>query len=698
MSLIEFERNVIEEPSSSRIDAERSISRVFGASRRDDRTNPEASREGLSGLASLYWILAIAVVGAGLDLAATIAKRSFDPNRFFHLMSRHFHWQLPSAAFVVLTIPGLLYLIGAAIVGKRPLERVLIGLCVAWAFLEASLRLPIATWSSVIVAIGAGACAARLASRIGAERRARRAGLVAAAGIVCWIGVVVESIYHDIYRSRNSIPVVRSGTARMRNVVLIVLDAVRAESLSLNGYDRDTTPNLKRWAKRGVSFDRAVAPSSWTFPSHASMFTGYWPYQFNVDWRGALKGDFQTTAGYLASAGYRTIGIVGNTSYCSWETGLDRGFERYEDHLETFRTIAAQSSLAAAVLDRIPPADVYEAKWRSVKSRDAAAINRLFFNFLAERSAHDETAPYFAFLNYIDAHEPFVTPKNFPGKFAGKPRSPAEEQLLLEYSHLDKSKLTTAQVAFLRNAYDDSIAHLDREIGALLDELDRRGALESTVVVITSDHGESLGEHDFFNHGKSLYWNEIHVPLLIIAPGSAPAGKKVSVPVSTRDLAATLAEMSGSPKPRHFHGSSLSRYWIERPAIGRTARGTRSTAMSVVYGLEEPDPAFGTRVDFEGMLFSLVVDDYHFIRNQSEKEALFNVAADRSEDHNLINDSGSFEILNRLRARLCNEIDDNGILAGIEPEPLEIFRFFLHDRIPRGRRTAAPNRAPARSK
>ncbi len=684
MSIIEIEQNVRDEPTSIRVADERTGRGVRGASWRDDRSNAEGSRYGLSSLAALRWILAIAVLGGWLDLAATIAKRTFDSNRFFYLMSRHFHWQLPMSAFVVLAVPGLVYLSGAAILGKRPRERVLIGLCFSWAFLEATLRLPIATWSSVIMAIGLGTWAARLV-KVRAVRYARAAGLFAAVGFVCWIIVVVGSVYQDIHRTRNEIPVVRASTARTRNVILIVLDAVRAESLSLNGYGRDTTPNLNRWAKRGVSFDRAVAPSSWTFPSHASMFTGYWPYQFNSDWKGALTGDYQTLAGYLGSAGYRTIGIVGNTSYCSWETGLDRGFERYEDHLETWRTIAAQSSLAAAVLDRIPPVDVYDAKWRRVKSRDAAAIDRLFLDFLTVRSGRHDAAPYFAFLNYIDAHEPFVIPGDFPGKFGGKPRSRVDERLLLEYSHMDKSKLTPADLAFLRNAYDDSIAHLDHEIGVLLDELDRRGALESTVVAITSDHGESLGEHGLFNHGKSLYWNEIHVPLLVIAPGLVPEGKKSGVPVSTRDLAATLAEASGSPKPRHFHGSSLSRYWIDRPAIGRTVRGTRSTAMSVVYGLEEPDPAFGTRLDFNGMIFSLVVEDHHYIRNQSEKEALFNIATDRAEEHDLLNDSSHYSTLNRLRIRLCDEIDGNGILAGVEPEPLEIFRFFLHDRIPRNR-------------
>ena len=117
------------------------------------------------------------------------------------------------------------------------------------------------------------------------------------------------------------------------NVLLIVLDTVRADRLSLYGYRRPTSPTLERLAKRGIRFDEARATAPWTLPSHASMFTGRWPHELDVDWYTPLGTKFPTLAEYLGSRGYATAGFVANVHYCSYDFGLDRGFTHYEDYV-----------------------------------------------------------------------------------------------------------------------------------------------------------------------------------------------------------------------------------------------------------------------------------------------------------------------------------------------------------------------------
>ena len=126
-------------------------------------------------------------------------------------------------------------------------------------------------------------------------------------------------------------PLCRRRPRLPRTCCLIVWDTVRASNLSLYGYGRPTTPNLERLAGRGVRFDLAFSTSSWTLPSHASLFTGRWPHELGVDWKSPLRDDVPTLAEYLASQGYDTAGFAANLDYCSRETGLARGFAHYED-------------------------------------------------------------------------------------------------------------------------------------------------------------------------------------------------------------------------------------------------------------------------------------------------------------------------------------------------------------------------------
>ncbi len=212
------------------------------------------------------------------------------------------------------------------------------------------------------------------------------------------------------------------------NVLLIVLDTVRADHLSLYGYERPTTPILEQLGKRGIRFDEARATAPWTLPSHASMFTGRWPHELGEKWMTPLRGNFPTLAEYLGDRGYATAGFVANVGYCSQETGLARGFTHYEDYvlerLAPLRTSGLVEYVASAITEMIPalnirslrPLQQLMSRWFEVgKRKNAMSIRRAFLSWLSERQETER--PFFAFLNFFDAHEQYVLPQGASTSF-----------------------------------------------------------------------------------------------------------------------------------------------------------------------------------------------------------------------------------------------------------------------------------------
>ena len=192
--------------------------------------------------------------------------------------------------------------------------------------------------------------------------------------------------------------------------------------------------------------------------------------------------------------------------------------------------------------------------------KGAAEVNRELLGWLSNRTQPER--PFFAFLNYFDAHYPYQLPPGRLHRFGVEPTDNYQRILIQHWWDLDKTTLSPDGIAFATDAYDDCIADLDEQLGKLVDELDQRGILEKTWLIIASDHGESFGEHPgIFIHGGSLYDTELHVPLLMIPPGSNASKQTVNEPVSLRDLAATIVEMTGPGSSSPFPGDSLTRFW-----------------------------------------------------------------------------------------------------------------------------------------
>src|SRR5262249_19120194 len=150
----------------------------------------------------------------------------------------------------------------------------------------------------------------------------------------------------------------------------------------------------------------------------------------------------------------------------------------------------------------------YDMKWIGLQSRGARGVDVAFLDWLRGRR---RDRPFFAFLNYFDAHEPYVPPAGYGGPFGIRPKTSDDYRVLFDYVGMDKNSMPKRDIALARDCYDDCIAFLDEQLGRLLGTLERQGILENTVVIITSDHGESFGDHGAFGHSYSVFLDEVGV-------------------------------------------------------------------------------------------------------------------------------------------------------------------------------------------
>ena len=281
--------------------------------------------------------------------------------------------------------------------------------------------------------------------------------------------------------------------------------------------------------------------------------------------------------------------------------------------------------------------------WQSLvfDRKGAATVNHEFLTWLSRRRQPER--PFFAFLNYSDAHTPYELPWGRIHRFGVEEPDERQRELVKHWGDLDKVRLATKDLPFVVDAYDDCIADLDEQLGALIDRLQRRGLLERTWLIIAADHGESFGEHaGVFCHGTSLYQTELHVPLIFVPCGGIAGGNVVKETVSLRDLAATIVELAGEQAGSPFPGSSLARFWHKvEPASERTHR-------SAAPALSEVVPGFAVNVDAYGLpqktwpLGALDDGDWSYIRGQDDAhEELYRLSTDANQQRNLARSAGA---------------------------------------------------------
>jgi arylsulfatase A-like enzyme len=605
---------------------------------------------------------------AGLFEVATIVlrKQVFDPNQLYG-MSRHFVWLIPVTnlcLFLALGCFGCIASLAWPRRGRRVVARLLCALTFLPILLVAFPRIYSLAW--FLLALGA---TARLVPLCEGNARAFRRFVQVSFPVV--LGMVLVLGASPWLRDRwkqaraGTRPLPPPGSA---NVLLIVLDTVAAGHLSLYGYDRPTSPTLAELAQRGIRFDSAMAPSSWTLPSHATMFTGRWHHELSVGWLTPLDETRPTLAEFLETRGYATAGFVANSTYCGSDSGLGRGFTFYEDYFYPELTASKMAVLVDRALagidlfvnlldDRLEdaplrPAVAHLRRLFLDNRKGAAVVNREFLDWLSQRAQPER--PFLAFLNYVDAHAPYRLPPGRLHRFGVDPTGTHRDVLIQYWWSVDKTRVRREDLAFAADAYDDCIADLDERLGSLYDELNKRGVLERTWLVITSDHGESFGEHaGVFCHGSSLYQTELHVPLLIIPPGGSAPEQVVRETVSLRDVAATIVDVLGLEAGSPFPGSSLARFWKAKEPATKRARASSDPALAEVL------PNDRTNHDSAGLpkkrwpLGAVIEEGWSYIRHEDEhREELFHLRADAKEEQNLAGDPDAVPTLERMRAAL----------------------------------------------
>jgi len=421
------------------------------------------------------------------------------------------------------------------------------------------------------------------------KKRLRTIGLVAAAVVALGATIAVVAAK-------------RAGPSRP-NVLLLVMDTTRADRCSIDGYERPTTPRLAEFAKDATLFRDAWSPSNWTGPAHATLFTGLRPehHGFHKGAREYLTDGADTIAKRLASLGYAT-GCFSNNAAVSPEFGLVQGFDTFVPYWE--RRV------------RTPP-------WARQTHEEAAAW--------ARTQARDGT-PFFLFINDMEAHLPYVPPAEVAARFVrGSPSADAVEGArrfgypqFLGYD-IGAVDLTNDQLGLISDLYDAEVATLDEEIGGLLDALRADGVLDDTLVVVTADHGENLGDHHLCEHSFGMNRTLLHVPLVMRFPGKFDKGRVVDDVVRLEDLYPTVLEVCGASLPPDLDGVSLM-----RGLGGRSATGRQYARQEYGTRIKEFFPG-GDTTKLLRQISSAYDGRHHLLRYSDGTEELFDTREDPGE-------------------------------------------------------------------
>jgi arylsulfatase A-like enzyme len=606
--------------------------------------------------------ISFGIAGGYLDLALMLFRKTVLDEDGYVRSGRDFPWTVPLGHALFLMIPG-----GAVAAVNRLRPGFVSMRAGTWLFATlacwgALLRLPLYGACTLLLSVGLSRPISGAVAVLAA--RPRRLWCASAGLLGVLVALVGASSVRQAVRESGALAGLPAPPAGAPNVVLIVWDTVSAYNLSLHGYLRNTTPNLAWWARRGVRYNWAMAPAPWTFPSHSCFFTGRWPYQLNSQWKFTFDAPDPTLAESLAARGYQTAGFVGNTAYCSYETGLDRGFIHFEDYPLTPRSFLGRTAPGSWLLSNVlDGGDPYERKWLRYQARDARGINAAFLDWLRARR---RDRPFFAFLNNFDAHDPYVPRSDFSGRFGIAPRTPQDFRFLREflasdyYGKVVQASATLRELAMARDCYDDSIAFLDDQFGRLLRELAAQGLLDNTVVIVTSDHGEAWGEHGLFNHRNSVYLDEVAVPLVILAPG-APAGRVVSAPVTLRDLPATVVDLLGLSDRSPFPGRSLALHWKSAPrsAPAETTPTETTPALSELAAQAAFRPQAERGRNPRGLQMSLVALGRHYLRDGEGAEQLYDLERDPLEQRNVIDSPDGHQAVGAFRRMLLDVLTAN---------------------------------------
>ncbi|MHC3381345.1 sulfatase [Haloarcula sp. H-GB5] len=345
------------------------------------------------------------------------------------------------------------------------------------------------------------------------------------------------------------------------NVLLVVMDATRADHTSVHGYERDTTPNLVELAADGYQFDNAFSAAPWTPPSHGSIFGGVHPTTHGfLDIGMPYRPPHPPLAERLQEEGYYTFGAVQNSNITS-ETELTRGFEDYCDLYRLPFVPETFEELRSYYLDLVPGYVRMAWEMRVGDRKPGEYLTSEYIKTRIRRSAG--TQSFFGFINLLAPHTKYAPPKSYRREFNRGPHPDTDDELVTEMSHNGGYRYMAGEVepseadwAALTDLYDGEIAFADAILGKLLDTLKKAGVYDETLVIVTGDHGEHFGEHELAYHQFSLFDELLHVPLVVKPPGTS-TGHRVEDMVSLVDIYPTVLSELELDVPKTIEGQNL---------------------------------------------------------------------------------------------------------------------------------------------
>ena len=470
------------------------------------------------------------------------------------------------------------------------------------------------------------------------------------------------------------------GNQRRPNIVLILIDTLRADRLSCYGYGRQTTPFMDRIAEQGVLYERAISAAAWTPPSHASIFTGTFPSRHGVELSHlVLRPDLVPLPEILGRHGYRTF-CVSSNYWLSRETGFDRGFHRFVHSWQLVQTAGTNHPLKRQQRKQavgIDPAGNGTSTKRRLLLEAGNSVNWLFERTtkkLRQRfHAYDDGAwrvnqqvarwasawnrkeePFFAFVHYMEPHIRYAA----PGRYRTMHVPPGVDPARINRVNQDPwrylagcAEMSAEDLAILGGLYDGEVSYVDYRVGQLHELLSEEGLLRDTLFIITSDHGENLGDHHLMSHAYCLYDTLLHVPLIVHYPPEFPRGQRISQQVQTVDIFPTILNLANIRDEQAWgqvQGQSLL-----------AARGTNGSTRPVFSEYLEPEPSVSVLTKrypgFDGSpydraLRSVRADGYKYISASDGRDELYDLTRDPNEERNII--SSETETARRLRTSL----------------------------------------------
>lgn len=421
------------------------------------------------------------------------------------------------------------------------------------------------------------------------------------------------------------------------NVLLIVLDTVRADHMSCYGYRRQTSPYIDAFAQTAKLYKNVLSPANWTAPGHASLFTGLPASAHGTNWPDPfLPEQFEVLAGQLKSSGYQTAGLATNGLFVTPHFGFSRGFEMFWNPPRKAENVSSLLLREMGV-----NTDHFDSC-----SDTTAMHHRLGRWFDEEYQPHK---PFFIFLNYMDPHYPYIPPLSSP--LFSKPASwhkwdDLPHERLMEYTLTGANTLTPNDINDLVALYDEEIAYADRKVHELLEFFRVNGLDENTIIIITSDHGELWGEHHMLCHESTVYEPLVRVPLIVRFPDRLGTGIETRL-VQSHDVYPTILEICGVEWRRRAAHNCRSLLQQDRSEPRSAISELLAPRMGVILQRTFPNIE---RYRIVEPVRALQVGDMKLILDVKGTAELYDLASDPLERNNLATEKQ--EVVRTLRTQL----------------------------------------------